>query len=192
MCARSGMNDPSWLTSPRNPLTSLMHDGVGNCFIAANFFSSGLIPVSDIMCPANSISFPISNFFREMVMLLFLHRSNTVLVRITRSSSLSAQMIVSSTSFLAHGSPSTIMSDLQHHSSDDAFSPIGALRYLNLPCERRNVVINELLGSRASWKYPCTASNLAKHVVVLGIACKISDMQENGCTGLLTYLFKCV
>ena len=119
------MNDPSWLASPRNALTSLMHVGVGNCLIAANFFSSGLIPVSDIMCPANSISFPILNFFREMVILLFLHRSNTVLVRITRSSLLSAQMIESSTSFLAYGSPSTMMSDLQHHSSDDAFSPIG-------------------------------------------------------------------
>ena len=126
-----------------------MHDGIGNCLIAANFFSSGLIPVSDMMCPANSISFPISNFFREIVM-LFLQRYNTVLVRITRSSSVSAQMIVSSTSFLAHGNPSTMMSDLQHHSSEEAFSPIGALRYLNLPCGRRNVVMSELFGSRAS------------------------------------------
>ena len=80
MWARSGMNDPSWLASPKNALTSLMHVGVGNCLIAANFFSSGLIPVSDIMCPANSISLPISNFFREMVILLALHCSNTVLV----------------------------------------------------------------------------------------------------------------
>ena len=104
-------------------------------------------------------------------MLLFLHHSNTVPVRITRSSLLSAQMIVSSTSFLAHGSPSTITSDMQHHLSDDAFSPIGALMYLNLPCGRINVVMNELLGWvwRASWKYPCTASNLEKLVAVLGM-----------------------
>ena len=92
-----------------------MHDGVGNCLITANFFSLGLIPVSNIMCPANSISFPISNFFREMVILFSLFCSNTVHVRMTRSSSLSAQIMVSSTNFLAHGKPSTMMSDLQHH-----------------------------------------------------------------------------
>ena len=127
-----------------------MHDGVGNCLIAANFFSSSLIPVSDIMCPANLISFPIANFFCEMVILFSLHHSNTVLVRMTRSFSLSAQIMVSSTSFLAHGKPSTMMSDLQHHLSEEAFSSMGALRYLNLPCGRRNVVMSELFGSRAS------------------------------------------
>ena len=74
------MNEPSWLANPRNALTSLMHEGVGNCLIAANFFSSGLIPVSDMMCPANSISFPISNFLHEMVMLFVLHLSSTVFV----------------------------------------------------------------------------------------------------------------
>ena len=31
---------------------------------------------------------------------------------------------------------------------------------------------------------------LAKQVAVLGIACKISVVHSNGCTGLLTYLFK--
>ena len=34
-------------------------------------------------------------------------------------------------------------SDLQYHLSDDAFSPMGALRYLNLPCGSRNVVMSE-------------------------------------------------
>ena len=160
--------------------------------IAENFFSSGLIPESEMMCPANSISFPISNFFREIVILLALQRSSTVLVLITKSSSLSAQMIVSSTNFLAHGSPSTMMSDLQHHSSDEAFSPIGARKYRNFPCGSRNVVMNELFGSSASWKYPCTASNLAKQVAELGIACNISAVQGNGCTGLLTNLFRWV
>ena len=63
ICARSGMNEPSWVAGPKNALTSLLHDGIGNCLIAANFFSSGLIPVSEMMCPVNSISFPISIFF---------------------------------------------------------------------------------------------------------------------------------
>ena len=169
-----------------------MHDGVGNCLIAANFFSSGLIPVYDIMCPENSISFPILNFFRKMVVLFSLHCSNTDLVRMTRSSSLSAHIMVSSTNFLAHGKPSTMMSDLQHHSSEEAFSSMGALRYLNLPCGRRNVVLSEFFGSRASKKYPCTAYFFAKQVAELGIACKFLAVQGNGCTGLLTYLFRCV
>ena len=59
MCARSGMKDPNWFAKPRKDRTSLMHVGVGNCFIAANLFSSGLMPESEIMCPANSIFFPI-------------------------------------------------------------------------------------------------------------------------------------
>ena len=100
ICARSGLNDPSWLASPRNTLTYSMHEGVGNRLIAANFFSSGLIPVSDIMSPANAISFPISFFFREMVILFSLHCSSTVLERMTRSSSLSALIMVLSTNFL--------------------------------------------------------------------------------------------
>ena len=73
-----------------------------------------------------------------------------------------------------------VMSDLQHLSSDEAFSPMWALRYLNLPCRRRNVVMKELFGSSASWKYPCTASSLAKQVAVLGSACRISVVHGNG------------
>ena len=34
--------------------------------------------------------------------------------------------------------------------------------------------------------------SLAKHVAVLGIACKISAVHGNGCTGLLTYLLRWV
>ena len=62
-----------------------MQDGVGNCLIAVNFFSSGLIPVSEIMCPANSISFPISNFLRDIAILFILHLSRTVHVLMTSS-----------------------------------------------------------------------------------------------------------
>ena len=56
-----------------------------------------------MICPANSISFPISNLFREMVMLFALHLVSTVLVRKTRSSSLSARIMVMSTNCLGHG-----------------------------------------------------------------------------------------
>ena len=135
------MNDPSWLANPRNALTSFIQEGVGNCLMAANFLSFGLTPWSGMICPANSISFPISNFLRDIVMLFSLHRTNTVLVLTTRSSSLSAHIMVSSTNFLALGRPSTMLSDLQHHSTDKVFSPMGALRYLNLPCGRRNVFL---------------------------------------------------
>ena len=60
------------------------------------------MPFSDIMCPGNSISVPISNFFLEMVMLFPWHHSRTILGWLISSSSFSAQMMVSSTSFLAH------------------------------------------------------------------------------------------
>ena len=45
-------------------------------------------------------------------------------------------------------------SDWQHHSSEEALSPIGARRYRNFPCGSRNVVMKELFCLRASWKYP--------------------------------------
>ena len=99
-------------------------------------------------------------------MLFILYLSNTVRVLMTRSSSLLAQMMVLSTNALVPGRPSTIMSDLKHHLSEDAFSPIGALRYLNFPWGNKKVVMYELFGSKASWKYPCTASNLAKNMLL--------------------------
>ena len=101
-------------------------------------------------------------------------------------------MIVSSTSFLAHVSPSIIKSDLQHHLSEDEFRPIGARIYLSFPCGRRNAAISELLGSSVNWKYPCTASNFVKYFAVLGIACSISFVHGNGCTGCFTNLLRCV
>ena len=55
MCARSGINEPNDFANPRNALTSLMQAGVGNCLIAENFLLSGLIPVSEMMCLANSV-----------------------------------------------------------------------------------------------------------------------------------------
>ena len=79
-------------------------------------------------------------------------------------------------------------SNLLHHSSNDAFSPIGALVYLNFPCGKRNVVSFELFSSNASWKYPCTVSNFAKYFAITGIACSISLVDRNGCTGRLTSL----
>ena len=85
-----------------------------------------------------------------------------------------------------------IMSDWQHHSSDDAVSPIGALKYLNFPWGSRNVVSIELSWSSPSWKYPCTVSSAAKYLASFGTACRISVVCENRCTGRLTCLFSCV
>ena len=64
--------------------------------------------------------------------------SSTVLVQLNSSSTVSAKIILSSSSFLTHVCPFTLMSDLQHHLYDDEFIPIGAQIYLNLPCVRRN------------------------------------------------------
>ena len=83
-------------------------------------------------------------------MLFVLHLSKTVLVLMASSSSLSAHLMVLSTSFLAQGRPSTITSDC---STTRLRIPH---RYLNLPCGRKKVVMSELFGSIASWKYPCT------------------------------------
>ena len=59
---------------------------------------------------------------------------------------------MSSTIFLAQGRPITMRSEWQHHSLDDALSPIGALKYLNFPCCNRNVVRIELSSDSANWK----------------------------------------
>ena len=135
---------PSYVARPINDLRSFRSSGLGNFLIASYFASSGRMPLFEIMCPAKCILFPICSFFLEIVIFELLHLSRTVLTRSLSSDIDVAQMIVSSTIFLAHGSPCMIMSDWQHHSSDDAFSPIGALRYLNFPCGSRNVVIMEL------------------------------------------------
>ena len=68
-----------------------------------------------------------------------------------------------------------ITSDLQHHSSDDAFNPIRAL-----------VVSMELFSSSASWKNRCTASSLANTLAFNGMACKISVVHGKGCIGRLS------
>ena len=110
------------------------------------------IPFLEIMCPANSISSPISNFFLEMVMFRRLQFSNTCLILLSSCCLSSAQMIVSSTIFLAQGQPSIMASDFAHHSSEEAFRPMGALVYLNLPWGRGKVVRCDDSSSRASWK----------------------------------------
>ena len=135
---------------------------------------TGLMPFCETMCPVKPNSVPNSSFFLDIVMLCSLHLLRIILVLSISSSSVSAHIRMSSTSLRVHGRPSMTMSDLLHHSSDDAFSPIGALVYLNFPCGNRNVVSFELSSSNASWKYPCTASNFAKYLAVTGIACSIS------------------
>ena len=72
------------------------------------------------------------------------------------------------------------MSDWQHHSLDEAFSPIGARRYLNFPWGNKNVVTLELSSSNPSWKQPCTASSFANTVASLGTTCSISFVLLNG------------
>ena len=79
--------------------------------MAAMFLSLDFIPVSNIMCPDNSISGPISNFYYEIVMLFCWHSSSNIFARSISSSSVSAHVMVSSTRFLAHLRPSTIMSE---------------------------------------------------------------------------------
>ena len=69
----------------------------------------------------------------------------------------------SSTIFFANWKPSMTESDMQHQSSDDEDMPIVRERYLYLPDDRKNVVRKEDSSSIGTWKYPKTASRLAKH-----------------------------
>ena len=85
-------------------------------------------------------------------MLRRLQFSSTCLILPSSCCLSSAQMIVSSTIFLAQGQPSIMASDLAHHSSEEALRPMGALVYLNLPWGSRNVVRCDDSSSRASWK----------------------------------------
>ena len=129
--------------NPKDTIGFLCEDikrSVGKSLIAWNFEGSGLIPLWLMMCPANSISSPISSFLRNIVMLWALHLSSTMLILDQMSSAFVAHMIMSSTIFMHHSRPLTATSERRHHSSDDAFRPIGARRYRKRPCGRRNVV----------------------------------------------------
>ena len=179
---------PSCVARPINGLRSFRSSGLGNFLIASYLASSGFIPLSEMMWPAKCILFPICSFFFEIVIFALQHLFKTALTLSSNSDMDVAQMIVSSTIFLAHGSPCMIMSDWQHHSSDDVFSPICALKYLNFPWGSRNVLIIELSWFSPNWKYPCTGSRAAKYFASLGTACRISVVCENKCTGRLTCL----
>ena len=129
-----------------------MHVGAGKFHIAANLDRSGLMPLGEMICPANSTSVQISSFFLEIAMFAVWYRVRTVSTLECNSVRDDAQIRVSSTSFLALSSPLTMTSDWQHHSSEEVFNPIGARRYWNFPCGRRNVVMKELFCSSTSWK----------------------------------------
>ena len=73
MWARCGTKAVTWLASPRKDLNWDTFSGVGNSAIALYLLSSGLMPSWLTMWPANEISFPISNFLSEIVMLSSLH-----------------------------------------------------------------------------------------------------------------------
>ena len=89
------------LANPRNDLIWDTFSGVGNSAIALYLLSSGLIPAWLIMWPANEISFPISNFLREIVMFSSLHLCRIMPALSLSSPRFGAQMSVSSTIFLA-------------------------------------------------------------------------------------------
>ena len=111
MCERSGMNAPNCCARPRNERRSEVLLGLGKSVTALYLSSFGLIPWSEIMCPAKSSVEPISNYFFEMVTLYCLHRSSTVLTLCSSVEMSSAQINVSSTIFLAQGRPRIILSE---------------------------------------------------------------------------------
>ena len=67
ICARSGTNAINWLARLRNDRSCDTLVGVGKSAMAWYLLSSGLILVWLIICPAK-VSFPNSNFLREIVM----------------------------------------------------------------------------------------------------------------------------
>ena len=75
------------------------------------------------------------------------HRSDPVVI----SPSVEAQMIISSTIFMAHGNTSITTSECLHHLYDDAFKPMGALRYRKHPWGKRGVGMREISSSNPSW-----------------------------------------
>ena len=83
-----------------------MFFGAGKSLMALNLDESGLIPLWLIMCPANSISSPISSFLQDIVMLWFLHLSRMMFILDHISSVFVAQMIMSSTIFMHQSRPS--------------------------------------------------------------------------------------
>ena len=121
-----------------------------------------------------------------------LHLVKMLATRCSKSVGEVAQTMISSTIFRAYGKPSMTTSDLLHHTSELGARPIGALRYTYRPEGSRNVVYFLLSLSNSTWKYPWTASSLAKYLSPGGIACNISLVQGKGWTGRLMNLFSCV
>ena len=68
----------------------------------------------------------ISSFLREIVTLSSRQRSRIVLILVFSVGRSSAQINVSSTIVFAHRRPVIILSEWQHHSSDEALRPMGA------------------------------------------------------------------
>ena len=95
-------------------------------------------------------------FLKEVSVLLSYEQdiSRMITARSCNSSSVGAHVMVLLKIFLGQGRPITIRLEWQHHLSEDALRPIGALEYLNFPCCRRKIVRGELSSESASWKYP--------------------------------------
>ena len=124
----------------------LCPDGFSFCGIRSN-----TLPADNVSSKLNRIS-PIFSFLQDIVILFVRHSSSPVIILLRISSYVDAHVIMSSTIFIALGNPSINFSECLHHSSEDAFRPIGALKYLHLPSDRRNVVRSELSLSRPGLK----------------------------------------
>ena len=68
--------------------------------------------------------------------------------------------------------------------------PMGRQRYLYLPDGSRKVVRYEDSSSIGIWKYPLTASRLAKTFASDGMDCKMSFVLGKGWVGLSMYLLR--
>jgi hypothetical protein len=145
--ARSGTNPPSCTARPRKERNPVWSVGAGKFLSAVTFSGSGLTPFGEMTWPANRTSLPICILSLDSVMPCSLQRSSTDRTRSHSSSHELAHTSMSSTIFRVFSRPSNAASDRAHHSSELAFSPMGALVYLYLPDGRRKVVSIELARS---------------------------------------------
>ena len=120
---KSGMKKESCCARPRNDLMPVRLVGGGKHVIAFTHSGSGRTPPSPTMYPAKGRLLPMANFFLDRVIFSFWQLWAIVSTLIFSSGREGAQTSMSSTIFFAQGSPSMIVSDLRHHSLEDAFTP---------------------------------------------------------------------
>ena len=182
--AKSGMKKFSWFARPRKDFIPVWSFGEGKFRMAATLSWLGWTSWLESMYPAKGRVDPMTNFFLDRTMFQILHREEISSIRDCNVVISGAQMRISSTIFLDHNSPSTTASLLLHHSSEEALRPCGMRRYRYLPEGSIKVVNIELSSSRGIWKYPLTASNLAKKFASDGIDWRMSKTLGKGWTGV--------